>query len=93
MFRCSVDNPSVIWDEVMQLGISNWGNKTLKSILCRLVLSSEIYNLWRARNEIKHAGQPNTEQQMLKKILWEVRARIVGKGKSPKTRENIVLVC
>jgi hypothetical protein len=26
------------------------------------------------------------------RILWEVRARVVGKGKFPKTRENLSLV-
>jgi hypothetical protein len=92
MSQCSVDNPPVIWDEVMQLGISNWGSRTLKSFLCRLGLSSVIYHLWCTRNEINHSGQPNTEEQILKKVLWEVRARIVGKGKFPKTRENLVLV-
>ncbi|XP_059448467.1 uncharacterized protein LOC132179721 [Corylus avellana] len=84
MFRCRVDNPFVIWDEILQLRISNWGNKALKGLICRLVLGSVIYNLWCTRNEIKHSGQPNTEEQLLKKILWEVRARIVGKEKFPK---------
>jgi hypothetical protein len=51
-----------------------------------------VYNLRRTRNELKHSGEPNTKEQILKKTLWEVRARIVGKGKFPKTRENLSLV-
>jgi hypothetical protein len=92
MYHCGVGNPSLIWEEVMQLGIKNWGNKALKGLVCRLVFGSVVYNLWRTRNVLKHSGQPNTEEQILKKILWEVRARIVGKGKFPKTRENLSLV-
>ena len=92
MCCCRVDNPPVIWDEIMQLGISNWGNKALKGLLCRLVLGFVVYNLWRTRNDIKNSGQPNTEEQILKKILWEVRARIVEKRKFPKTRGNLALV-
>jgi hypothetical protein len=92
MCRCNVTSPSVKWDEIIQVGISNWGNKSLKGIQCRLVLGSIIYHLWCTRNEIKHSGNPLTEDQMLKRILWEVRARIVGKGNFPKTRENLLLV-
>ncbi|XP_059430260.1 uncharacterized protein LOC132163900 [Corylus avellana] len=57
----------------------------------RLVTGSVIYNLWRTRNELKHSGQPSTEEQLLKKIIWEVRSRLAGKGKFPRTRENLVL--
>jgi hypothetical protein len=44
------------------------GHKTLKCMLCCLVLGSIVYYLWRTRNELKHAGQPRTEEQPLKKI-------------------------
>jgi hypothetical protein len=56
---------------------------------CKLVFGSMVYNLWGTRNEFKHSGQPNTEEQIIKKILWELRARIVEKGKFHKTRENL----
>ena len=91
MHRGQVISSSIIWDEVLQLGIKKWGNKTLKGLLCRIVLGSVIYNLWQTRNEIKHSGLPSFEEQILKRVLWEMRTRIVGKGKFPKTRENLVL--
>jgi hypothetical protein len=69
----------MIWDDIVQLGCSNWGHKTLKCLLCCLVLGSVVYNLWQTRNELKHVGIPSTKEQLLKKILWEVRTRIVGK--------------
>ena len=78
-------------DDVLKLGSRDWETKTLKGLLCRLVLGSVICNIWHMRNEIKHLGQPSSEEQILKKIFWEVRTRIAGKGKFPKTRRNLVL--
>jgi hypothetical protein len=51
-----------------------------------------VYHLGCTRNELKHSGQPSTEEQLMKKILWEVRSRLSGKGKFPKTKENLILV-
>jgi hypothetical protein len=59
--------------------------------ICRLILSSAVYWIWRARNELKVGGQPLTEEQVLKQIFWAVRCRVSGKGKFPKTMENIIL--
>ncbi|XP_062143702.1 uncharacterized protein LOC133851346 isoform X1 [Alnus glutinosa] len=55
----------------------------------KLVLSSTVYGIWRARNETKYHGKPKTEEQILKIIFWEVRSRISGKGKFKKNRENV----
>lgn len=60
-------------------------------VLCRVVLSSTVYSLWRARNEIKQHGRPKTGEHILRMIFWEVRARISGKGKFTKNRENITI--
>jgi hypothetical protein len=63
---------------------------------CMLRLPSSlrgcIYNLWCTRNKLKHSSQPSTKEQLLKKIFWEVRSRLAGKRKFPKTRENLTLV-
>ncbi|XP_059446512.1 uncharacterized protein LOC132178068 [Corylus avellana] len=91
MHRCHENNSPIIWDEVLKLGISKWGTKTLKGLLCHLVLGSVIYNLWCTRNELKHSGHPISEEQILRKVLWEVRTRIAGKGKFSENRENLVL--
>jgi hypothetical protein len=48
-------------------------------VICKLAISSIVYGIWRVRNEIKHAGHPHTEEQILKLIIWEVRTQIVGK--------------
>jgi hypothetical protein len=56
---------------------------------CRLVLSSTVYSLRRARNEIKYHGYPKIEVQILKMIFSKVCSRISGKGKSKKNKENV----
>ncbi|GLT71182.1 hypothetical protein SLA2020_432160 [Shorea laevis] len=91
MERCLVADPPYLWEDVLRLSCSKWKRKALPDALCRLVLSSTVYNLWRARNEIKHCGQPKTEEQLLKAIVWEVRSRILGKGKFRMSRENLLL--
>jgi hypothetical protein len=92
MCRCNVTSPSIHWDEIIQEGTSSWSSKSLKCMLCRLVLGFVVYHILCTRNEIQHFGHSLTEEQLLRRILWEVRARILGKGKFPKTRENLLLV-
>jgi hypothetical protein len=89
MQLCNVTNPLLDWQQMMDEGCRQWKTKKMWGILCRVVLSSTVYNLWRARNEIKQHGLPRTEEQILRMIFWEVRYRISGKGKFVKTRENI----
>ena len=60
-------------------------------LLCRLVFWVVVYNLWHTRNELRHAGSPSTEEQILKKVMWEVRTRLARSENFPKTRENISL--
>jgi hypothetical protein len=91
MSRCIVINPSIKWDEIIQMRVSNWENKNLKGIICRLVLGSIVYHIWCTRNEIQHSGHPLTEEQLVKRIRWEVRTRVVGRN-FPKTIENMLLV-
>jgi hypothetical protein len=33
MHCCGVEDLSLIWEEVIQLGIKNWGNKALKGLV------------------------------------------------------------
>lgn len=76
MSRCNVLNPPVDWDEVVKLGMRKWNKKSLNANICRLVLSSTVYNIWRNRNEIKHGNHPKTEEHILQKIFWEVRTSV-----------------
>jgi hypothetical protein len=62
MARCRVANPPTVWEDILQLGCSNWGSKPLKAIICRLVLGSAVYNIWCIRNELKHASHLITKE-------------------------------
>jgi len=68
-----------------------WKNKSLKANICRLVLSATVYNIWRNRNELKYGNHPKTEEQLMQKIFWEVRTRVLGKGRFKKITENMDL--
>jgi hypothetical protein len=91
MHRCGILQPCFAWQDIMDEGCKNWKTKSMFGVVCCLVLSSAVYVLWRARNEVKHAGHPRTEEQILKHIFWEVRSRVAGKGNFKKTRANISL--
>jgi hypothetical protein len=60
-------------------------------VLCRLIFGFAIHGLWKARNAIRFCGVPYTEEQILKRIFWDVRTWISGKGSFKKTRENVLL--
>jgi hypothetical protein len=89
--RCNVLNPSTSLQDVIRLGCSKWNKKTMSATLCRLVLCSTVYHLWRNRNDIKHNGISKTEDQLMKLIIWEVRSRILGRGRFKGSHENAML--
>jgi hypothetical protein len=64
--------------------IQHWQKKTLLTSLCRLVFGASIYHLWKNRNGIFHVEHPNTEEQLLQRIQWDVKARVGFKGKFRK---------
>jgi hypothetical protein len=51
-----------------------------------------VQYIWWIRKELKHGNQPKTDEKILQKIKWEVRARILGKGKS-RTEGNERICC
>jgi hypothetical protein len=89
--RCGILSPSTSWNDVIVEGCNHWKTKSLMGIICRLLLSSTIDNIWQAWNEIKFGAHPQTEEQLLKQIFWEVRCRISRKGKFPRNMECLPL--
>jgi hypothetical protein len=47
MCRCNITSFSVVWDDVRRFGVKEWRKKSMAANICRLALSSTIYNLWR----------------------------------------------
>jgi hypothetical protein len=46
-------NPQLDWQGVMEEACSTWRTKNLLAVICRLILSSVVYNLWQTRNEFR----------------------------------------
>jgi hypothetical protein len=91
MNRCFYQHPPLDWQSVLDEACRKWRTKKLQGVLCKLILSSTVYHIWRTRNEIKAKGHPKTEEQILRLIFWEVRNRISGKGKFIKSMENVAI--
>jgi hypothetical protein len=71
MQRCNDLAPSLDWQRVLNDGCRTWKKKTMAGVLCRLVLSSVVYNIWKARNAIKY--------KMLLNLKSRYSSRFFGK--------------
>jgi hypothetical protein len=54
-------------------------------------LGAVVYHLRMQRNNIKHGNQPRTEEKIVKRITWEIRARMIAKGRFKMSMENLEL--
>lgn len=50
-----------------------------------------MYNVWRQRNDVKHGNLIKTKERTVKQITWEIRSRIMSRGKFSLTRKNVEL--
>lgn len=91
MKRCNIPNSPNDWEDILEEGCRSWRTKAIREVLCQLVLSATVYEIWKACNAIWHGGQIKTKEQILKFIIWEVRYRVSGKRNFKKNLENISL--
>lgn len=63
-----VDDPHLIWEEVMKWGITDLKGRSLNASLCKLAFGAVVYQLWKRRNDLKHGNMVNSEDQILKRI-------------------------
>jgi hypothetical protein len=87
--KCLVKDPPYEWDAIVDLGVNGLAGrvKVLKAVLCKVVLSAYMYHIWRERNNIRHENQVHTEEQIIHRICWEVRSRIVSARGFPRNTE------
>ena len=81
--------PPICWEDVVEEGLLQWKKIAFKAYTCRLALGSTVYHLWQNRNALKYDNHPLSEDQLIQKIKWEVRVRLMGKGKFRKTKGNV----
>jgi len=92
MAVCLIENPPICWDEVLQWGLAVFHGKTIKAYLGRLCIGVVVYHFWRQRNDFQHGNIPRTEEALVAQILWEVRARVLAKGKIKGLSKHMSLV-
>lgn len=86
---CTVKDPPICLEDVVEEGLLQWKRRVFKAYTCRLALGSTVYHIWRNRNALKYDNHPLFEYQLLQKIKWDVRVRLMGKGKLRKTKGNV----
>jgi hypothetical protein len=53
---------------LLRRGCCSGKDECLKLTLCRLVLGSTVYHIWRNRNALKHDYHPLSEDQLMQTI-------------------------
>jgi hypothetical protein len=77
------------WEDIAHWCISELRRDCFKTRLRILCSGAAVYNLWKQRNATLHGSNVISEEALLSRIKWEVRARILVKGNYKKTRENL----
>jgi hypothetical protein len=73
MRRCDLVDPLTSWDDVLAGGLHQWRKNNLNGNIYMMVYGSTVYNISQNRYKTKHGSQPKTEEQVMQKIIWEVR--------------------
>jgi hypothetical protein len=76
------------WEEVAEWSATHLKGEGLKTRLCKLSLGAVVYHLWLHWNNLIHGNKLISEEPLIAKIKWEVRSRLMGKGKYRRTAEN-----
>jgi hypothetical protein len=92
MTECSFKNVPLDWNNIQSWGAAELQGKSLKASLGRLCLGATVYYLWQQRNDLLHCNKPRTEEAILKQIRWDVRSRMLAKGRFKCIGKNLELV-
>ncbi|XP_062161853.1 uncharacterized protein LOC133868855 [Alnus glutinosa] len=80
--------PEIEWEKVKDWYEAKFIGRSLMANLCRLFLVASIYHLWKLRNDLCHGNTPRTEEVVVKNIRWEVRTRVMAKGRFKRSTQN-----
>jgi len=89
MVLCLEHRSLETWEEITYWCIIELSRDCFKTKLRILCLGAAVYNLWRQRNVLLHNSNVATEEALLSKIKWKIRARLLVKGNFKRTRENL----
>jgi hypothetical protein len=65
----------------------------MRSTVSKIAPWAVVYHIWVQRNAIVHLGQVKTEEQIIKSIRKDVKARIENKNSNCNSILNRVLCC
>lgn len=65
---------------------------SLKNFICKLVLASIIYNIWKERNNRTFPQQASTKEALMKRIKNDVRDKALDNSKVTLSMENFFLI-
>lgn len=74
---CLVSNPPTGWDDVVLWSVAELQGRSLKSCVCKLCFGAAVYHLWLQRNVLLHGKTLRTEEQIVSRIRWKVRTRVL----------------
>jgi hypothetical protein len=66
--------------------------KNLQIILCKLCLAFDVYHVWWLRNDLCFGNIPLSEEVLVARIKWEVRARAMYNRRFKKSSISVRLV-
>lgn len=74
-----LEAPPICWAEIVDVEKRESREKVLKCFVCRLDFGVAVYHIWRTRNDLRPGNSPFSDVQILQRIKWEVRVRIIVK--------------
>jgi hypothetical protein len=76
MALCLVSNAPTDWNLLIDWGILHLKGKSFRASLCKVAWWATVYHLWLQRNSRIHGGVIKTEEQIVRDIQKDVKARL-----------------
>jgi hypothetical protein len=76
MVLCLVSSVPEDWDLLLEWDIKNLKGRSFRVTLCKITWWATVYHLWLQRNARLHAGEVKFEEQIIKAIRRDVKAKM-----------------
>ena len=76
MALCLVSSVPKDWDLLLEWDIKNLKGRSFRVTLCKIAWWATVYHLWLQRNARLHAGEVKSDEQIIKAIRRDVKAKM-----------------
>ena len=76
MALCPVSNASDNWNLLVEWGLKNLRGRSFRVVLCKVAWWVIVYQIWIQRNSRTHKGEVKLEEQIIKAIRRDVKAKM-----------------